>query len=121
LPEISLAAATSSADDKEKIPVVNGGALVKHNKLEHWLPERQMEGYRFITSKINKGAIVIENPLGDGKLSFTIKESKARLSWENETLIIKIKGIVNLAEILGNKAVIGEKNSEKKLLEAKVS
>ena len=99
LPCIGLAKASELTKADEEIPQLEGAALIQNNKLIEWMDEEYIEGYRFITDEIHDGAFVIKNPLGDGDITFSIKESKADLSWKDEVLTITIKGDVNLADI----------------------
>ncbi len=123
IPRLALAQANSveSAEKQEQVPVLSGAVLIKNNQVVGYLSESELEGYRYLKNNITKGAIVIDNPLGSGKLSFHIEKSKTKLDWENGKLKITIKGVVNLAEILSAKDIIGEKNSEKKLLEERLN
>lgn len=127
MPKLALAQPNSlnSAElgelDAKKVAVLDGAAVIKNNKIIDYLSEDEMEGYRYLKNNIKKGAIVIDNPLGSGKLSFNIEKSRTKLSWQDGVLKIKITGVVNLAEILSAKDIIGEKNSEKKMLEEKIN
>lgn len=123
IPKLALAQANSveGKNNQEQVPVLSGAVLIKNNQVVGYLSESELEGHRYLKNNITKGAIVIDNPLGNGKLSFHIEKSKTKLAWENDELKITIKGVVNLAEVLSDNDIIGEKNSEKKLLEEKVN
>ena len=121
LPCVSLARASELTKADEEIPQLEGGALIQNSRLVEWIDEEYMEGYRFITDEIQGGAFEIKNPLGDGDITFSIKNSKADFSWHNEVLTIKIKGDVNLAEILGAQGPVGKKEYDKKVIEEKIN
>lgn len=123
IPKLALAQANSVDDEnnQEQVPVLSGAVLIKNNQVIGCLSESELEGYRYLKNNITKGAIVIDNPIGNGKLSFHIEKSRTKLSWQDGVLKIKITGVVNLAEILSAKDIIGEKNSEKKMLEEKIN
>lgn len=111
----------NSLQNTEQAPDIMGAVLIKDNRKSGRLDKESLEGYRFLKCRINQGAIVTDNPLGEGKLSFNIKKSKTKLSWQNDTLVITIKGTINLAEMMNAEGIIGEKNSEKKVLEETVN
>lgn len=85
----------NSIDKDEKAPYIKGAMLIKNDKVLTELDNDNFAGYRFLRCAISQGSLVTDNPLGEGKLSYNIKKSRAKLSWQNDTLLITIKGTVN--------------------------
>lgn len=120
LPLLGLAEPNSINKD-EKAPYIKGAMLIKNDKALTELDNDDFAGYRFLKCAISQGSLVTDNPLGEGKLSYNIKKSRAKLSWQNDTLLITIKGTVNLTERLGSGEAINEKDSERKLMEESIN
>lgn len=120
LPLLGLAE-PNSIDKDEKAPDIKGAVLIKNDKVLADLDNANFASYRFLKCAITQGALVTDNPLGEGKISYNIKKSRAKLSWQDDTLLITIKGTVNLTEMIGYNGDVNEKNSEKKLLEESIN
>jgi spore germination protein KC len=59
---------------------IGGAAVIKDFRLVGWLDEEETQGANFFLGKITGGDIVVEDPQGNGTVTFIILGEKSRLS-----------------------------------------
>mgnify|MGYP000848859779 CR=1 FL=1 len=67
--------------DKTEVNI-GGAAVIKDFRLVGWLDEEEIQGVNFFLGKIKGGDIVVEDPRGNGTVTFIILREKSKLSFK---------------------------------------
>lgn len=101
----------------EQMLTIDGGAIIKNDKLVDRLPRAESQGYNFLVDKVKSGTLEISNPEFENKfvvLEIRHSKTKTKLDYDGETL--KLKKIINVrttfAETQKSITITGDEREE---------
>ncbi|WP_027625807.1 Ger(x)C family spore germination protein [Clostridium lundense] len=91
-----------NSEQIEEMLSIDGGAIIKEDKMVDRLPRAESQGYNFIIDKVKSGTLEVSNPEDENKfvvLEIRRSKTKTKLDYDGSTL--KLKKIINVTTSFG--------------------